>query len=63
MTYAIITSEGTVINTVIWDGQSTWQGPSGYQVIEMQNGAGIGWSYVNGEFTPPPEPEPEPELN
>lgn len=55
MSYAII-QNGTVINTVEWDGASPWTPPSGATVIEIPQGAqvGIGSTYANGVFTAPP---------
>ena len=57
MYYAIIDINNLVVNVVIWDGQSAWQ-PSDNCVavqIPLNSEAGIGWSYIDGEFTPPSE--------
>lgn len=59
MIYAII-SQSQVVNIVEWDGTASWQPPEGCQAVPLTEG-GIGWSYINGQFVPPPEPEPEPE--
>lgn len=59
MGYAIIDSEGLVINTIEWDGNTEWQPPAGCSVVPRKNG-GIGWSYVDGEFAPPVAEAPEP---
>ena len=56
-----IVENGLVINVTVWNGDPTWQPPDGCDMIPLTPGAGIGWGYVNGEFTPPPQPEPEPE--
>jgi hypothetical protein len=57
MRYAVIDSSQTVVNAIAWDGKSRWQPPSECVVVEMPETAGIGWTYVNGEFIAPPEPE------
>lgn len=59
MTYLVIDSSGLVVNTIIWDGKSTWAPPEGHQAIKLPKNseAGIGWSYIDGQFTPPPDPE------
>jgi hypothetical protein len=64
MNYAIINSQSLVINTVEWDGISSWQPPAGCTAVATTE-ASVGWGYVNGQFTPPPEPpapEPPPVL-
>jgi len=59
MTYAIV-QNGTVINTIEWDGLSAWQPPSGTSVVQIPDGAyvGIGSTYSNGVFGEPPQPSP-----
>lgn len=59
MNYAIISSTGLVVNTIEWDGATFWQPPAGQTAIATTE-AGIGWTYANGTFTPPPEPPPGP---
>jgi hypothetical protein len=55
MNYAIISSTGLVVNTIEWDGATFWKPPAGHTAIATTE-AGIGWTYANGTFTPPPEP-------
>jgi hypothetical protein len=55
MVYAII-NQDQVVNIVEWDGTTTWQPPEGCQAVLLTEG-GIGWSYIDGQFVPPPEPE------
>ncbi len=56
--YAIVDQNGNVINTVVWDGENDWVPPEGTTVIAAgDSGAGIGWTYKDGVFTPPPAPE------
>jgi hypothetical protein len=64
MNYAIINNTGLVINAIEWDGISPWQPPAKCTAVATTE-AGIGWGYVNGQFTPPPAspvPEATPEL-
>jgi hypothetical protein len=57
--YALIDETGTVQSVVVWDGKSEWQPPNDWTVVLNPETicAGIGWTYVNGEFIAPPEPE------
>lgn len=58
-TYAIIEqSTGLVVNVSVWDGESDWQPDPGYIAV-MSETAQIGWTYKDGEFTPPPPTEAE----
>jgi hypothetical protein len=57
MNYAIIDNTGLVVNVILWDGESEWQPPEGYQAVELTDGAGIGWTYADGVFTPPAIPD------
>lgn len=59
MNYAIVNNQSLVINIIEWDGIATWQPPAGCIAIATDQ-AGVGWGYVNGQFTPPPEPPPGP---
>lgn len=53
--YALI-SNGVVVNIVVWDGSGDLF--SDYQTVNLDEiNAGIGWSYSDGEFSPPPAPE------
>jgi len=54
--YAII--ENTlVVNTTVADPE--YAQSQGW--VELTGGAGIGWSYVDGQFIAPPQPQPTPE--
>lgn len=56
--YAIVDATGMVINVTAWDGESEWTPPENTVAIKCgDSGAGIGWTYNDGVFTPPPEPE------
>lgn len=58
MTYAIIDATNVVINTVIWDGKPPWQPPDGCIAVKATEGVSIGWTYVDGVFSPPVPEEP-----
>jgi len=60
MNYAIINSAGLVVNVIVWDGKSPWQPPAGFTRAPITNGAGIGWTYTNGNYTAPPQPPAPP---
>ena len=55
MNYAVINLQTNVIeNTILWDGISQWAPPDGCYVQELTNPhAGIGWSFINGEWIAP----------
>ncbi len=57
MNYAIV-QNGTVVNTVVWDGQSSWAPPAGQTAVQIPDGVyvGIGSTYSGGTFGPPPQP-------
>lgn len=55
-TYAVI-ENGTVVNVVLWDGESEWSPDNGV-AIPAADGVGIGWLYADGEFSAPPVPPP-----
>ena len=55
-TYAVI-KNNTVVNVVLWDGESEWSPDSGV-AIPVADGVGIGWLYADGVFTAPDIPEP-----
>jgi hypothetical protein len=58
--YALIETATTlVVNIMVWDGMPPWTPPEGHiaVVIPENSKAGIGWTYVDGEFIAPPEPE------
>ena len=54
--YAIIENQ-LVVNVAVADQEFAQS--QGW--IELVDGAGIGWSYINGQFIAPPQPQPTPE--
>ena len=57
-TYLVI-KDNTVINTVVWDGESDWAAPEGTTVQIAPAGVGIGWTKSGSNWIAP-EPAPEP---
>ena len=55
----LIIKDNTVINTVLWDGESDWTAPEGTTAVIAPEGVGIGWTRVDGEWVAP-EPPPAP---
>ena len=55
-TFAMIdASTRLVVNTIALDDPDLFEVPGGFIVIRTEV-ASIGWSYVDGVFSPPPEP-------
>jgi hypothetical protein len=52
--YALINQASRIVENIVeWDGESEWQSPEGFLVVETTT-ALIGWTYADGEFSPPP---------
>lgn len=63
-TYAIV-EKGLVVNTIMWDGNTkNWAPEEGQEAVLIGPDviAGIGFSYADGVFTPPPAEE-TPQVN
>lgn len=54
--YAII-ENGLVVNAAV--AEPEYAQSQGW--VELTGDAGIGWSYINGQFIAPPQPQPTPE--
>jgi hypothetical protein len=54
-THAVVSVQKEVINIIVWDAESGWTPPPDCTVIEIPDGftAGIGWTYIDGQFIPP----------
>lgn len=53
--YAIINTDGLVVDVQLWDGATDWTPPEGMEaVLCEETGCGIGSTYKNGTFSPPP---------
>jgi hypothetical protein len=53
--YLIIKDE-QVINTVLWDGVSSWTAPEGTTAEPSPSYVGIGWTRVDGDWVAPESP-------
>lgn len=54
--YAILNDSGIIVNTVSWDGEGDLF--DGDNIININGlGIGVGWSCVNGIFSPPDYPD------
>ncbi|MXF49446.1 hypothetical protein GR294_23410 [Raoultella sp. Lac2] len=52
--WAVIDSNGIVVNIVVWDGSEEWLPPEGMTAVNCGDKPFcIGGSYRDGEFTPP----------
>ena len=53
--FAVVSNQNEVINTVVWNEDTNWTPPPGCTVIEILDGstAGVGWTYIDGQFIPP----------
>ena len=56
-TYLIL-KDNTVINTVLWDGESDWTAPEGTTVQIAPTGVGIGWTKSGSNWIAPEPPTP-----
>ncbi|WP_338554902.1 tail fiber assembly protein [Pantoea agglomerans] len=58
-------STGNVVNTIIWDGESSVDFGNGIDVIHIDKGqtVGFGYSYKDGKYSPPPLTEEQKEQN
>ena len=57
MNYAVINSEGVVVNAIVWDGIAPWTPPAGHTVKPLLDGA-IGWRFIEGRFVAPTGEQP-----
>ena len=53
---ALINKETRLCENVIVEG-GDWQCPSNYEMVDLIENAGIGWSYINGVWLEPIEDE------
>lgn len=58
-------STGIVVNTVVWDGESSVDFGDDVEAISLDNGqvVGIGYSYKDGNFSAPPLTDEQKEQN
>lgn len=55
MNYAVVNSKNIVENIVVMNNIADWIGDGA--IYKIESDCGIGWTYENGTFTPPPTPE------
>lgn len=55
MNYAIIDSNGFVINTIVYNGIDTWEPPVDCIAVEIPTDLPVstGWIYADSQFNPP----------
>jgi len=57
-TYAAQVTDGTVVQVIV--GTAEWANQRlGGTWVDSDVLVGIGWTYTDGTFTPPPAPEPD----
>jgi hypothetical protein len=56
--YALINSQGSVVDLCLWDGTSAWAPPEGLTTQLSDGTASIGGTFSNGIFSPPLPPPP-----
>ncbi len=59
MNWFIINEAGKVVDTIVWDGDTVnnpYNPGAGLSLVQSDV-AGIGWTYANGVFSPPPPTE------
>lgn len=53
--FAVVDSDGVIVNMVVWDGESEWAPPAGTIAIDAgESSCAIGWTYKDGVFSAPP---------
>lgn len=58
MDKAVIDTQTNLVDNIITEPDATWTPPEGHIVVDLIDGAGIGWAYVNGQFIAPPPQSP-----
>lgn len=59
--YALIDSDGLIVNRIVLDDTGAWEVPEGHSIVEETDAAiNIGGTYIDGVYTPPPEPPAPP---
>jgi hypothetical protein len=60
-TFVVIDASGNVINSIVLEPGDQWQPPPDTTAVQ-NDFAGIGWTFLDGIFTPPPQPTPPPHV-
>lgn len=59
--YAVVNSDGLIINIVVWDGVTEWEPPEGTTAVKCgESICAIGGRYEDGIFYRPPHPDVPP---
>ena len=61
MRYALVDSDGLVVNAIVWDGETEYNAPDGLAVVAVPDGVGggPGWTYDGTDWIAPPPVEDE----
>ena len=61
MRYALVDSDGLVVNAIVWDGETEYNAPGGLTVVAVPDGvgAGPGWTYDGTNWIAPPVEDEE----
>ena len=60
MRYALVNTDGLVVNAIVWDGQTEYTPADGLTVVAIPDGvgAGPGWTFDGTNWiAPPPDPD------
>jgi hypothetical protein len=59
MRYALVDSDGLVVNAIVWDGEVDYTPADGLAVVAVPDGvgAGPGWTYDGSDWIAPPPSE------
>lgn len=62
MNYALLNSRKVITNVIVLDDIAAYTPPKGFTLLPVpeSSGAGIGWTYIDGQFVAPAAPEPVP---
>lgn len=52
MNVALI-EENTIVNVIVCDTNILWRPPGEYEILDVDSGVSIGWTKVDGTWTPP----------
>ena len=61
MRYALVDSDGLVVNAIVWDGQTDYTPADGLTVVAIPDGvrAGPGWTHDGTNWVAPPAEDEE----
>ncbi|HEX6860024.1 MAG TPA: hypothetical protein VF138_07475 [Caulobacteraceae bacterium] len=53
--YALLDSEGLVVNVIAWDGLAPWSPADGETAVEAPDWVSVDWRSIDGVWTAPEE--------